>query len=701
MLPLSAASGPMLTSTWNILCESAIFILAGFLIAGFLEIALSGDWFVRFVSENRKRSVFLATLIGVPLPLCSCGVLPAAMTLQRKGASKGATLSFLISTPETSVTSILLTYSLMGPLLAVFRPIAACITALITGLIENTFQQRVPEEGRQESDEETAAGCDSCCARPADDVAEDSASALLARLRKAMKYAFVDLFDDIFGWVLIGVLAAAVIQAFLPPDVVGSYLGGPLQSMLLMVVIGVPLYVCAESSTPIAAVLLAQGMNPGAALVFLLVGPATNIGAVGVLRERLGKRTVVVYLATIVVVAIVMGGLLNVLLSGLGVQLETRALGEPLVPEWLKVAGAVTFLVLGLGSVRRLRWMSRLAAWLDARLPIHVKPPTLGVFVLLLLALTYFGSGLFMVRPGEVGIVRRLGTIHRADVRPGLHYRLPYPIDQLDRVRVDCVQRLVIGFLRDERGELTETASPRESWNLTGDENIADLKLAVHWAARKDDVIRFQYGVADRELLVRDVVLAAAREVFARRLINRVFTGQRMRCEREIEQLAQHRLDEYRSGIRIESFFILDAHAPPEVHAAFRDVASALEDRSTMVNRAKAHEAREIPQARGEAAQRLAEAEGYHVATVRRARGEADRFLSLLGVYQQSPEVTGLRLQLEMLEDVLPKLRKYIKPPSAGADELEIWFVQPEAQRKMSLESEETSPTEIRYRGGR
>jgi uncharacterized membrane protein YraQ (UPF0718 family) len=367
----------MLTSTWNILCESAIFVLAGFLIAGFLEIVLSGDWFIRFVSENRKRSVFLATLIGVPLPLCSCGVLPAAMTLQRKGASKGATLSFLISTPETSVTSILLTYSLMGPLLAIFRPIAACVTALATGLIENAFQQRAPEPDLREADDETAACCDSCCGGSAGEDVEDSASAPPGRLRRAMKYAFVDLFDDIFGWVLIGVLAAAAIQAFLPPDVVGRYLGGPLQSMLLMVVIGVPLYVCAESSTPIAAVLLAQGMNPGAALVFLLVGPATNIGSVGVLRERLGKRTVVVYLTTIIVVAIVMGGVLNLLLSGSGVRLDMRALGEPLVPAWLKVAGAVVFLVLGLGSAWRLRWVPRLATWLGAKLRVRLKPPTL------------------------------------------------------------------------------------------------------------------------------------------------------------------------------------------------------------------------------------------------------------------------------------------------------------------------------------
>ena len=304
----------MISIAWSILCESAIFILAGFLIAGLLDALLSGERLIRNLRGTRKRSVLLATLVGVPLPLCSCSVLPTAVTLRNKGAGKGATLSFLISTPETSITSILLTYALLGPFVAIVRPIAACVTALTAGLAENLVDRRLSAKGggegqlgeaEAERDIPTAgndvAGRDDQAGKPREE------RSIRERLAGSMRYAFVDLFDDIFGWLLIGILVAAAIQAFVPAEVLNNFLGSPLRSMLLMVLIGVPLYVCAEGSTPIAAALIAQGMNPGAALVFLLVGPATNIGALGVLHRQLGRRTVIVYLATIILVALVMG----------------------------------------------------------------------------------------------------------------------------------------------------------------------------------------------------------------------------------------------------------------------------------------------------------------------------------------------------------------------------------------------------------
>lgn len=672
----------MLWKTWSILCESAIFILVGFLIAGLLDVLLSGSRVVRWLSGTGKRSVFLATLIGVPLPLCSCSVLPTAVTLRKKGASKGATLSFLISTPETSATSVLLTYALLGPLMAIFRPIAACVTAFAAGLTENALEKRFPSPAPAAEEDAPDAGPepDGHCCSPDDTAGEVStAGGWSLRLRAALHYAFVELFDDIFGWILIGIVAAAAIQAWLPPDILGRILGGPLQSMLLMVLIGVPLYVCAEGSTPIAAVLIAQGMNPGAALVFLLVGPATNIGSVGVLHQALGRRTVIVYLATIIVVALFMGTVLNDLLVGSEVGLQARALEEPLVPLWLKTLGAAAFLLIGAGSARRLRYLPRLAGWLDAKLPVAVTPRGLMAAAALLVALAYVGSGFFTVRPGQVGIVRRFGAIQRPDVPPGLHYAFPYPIDQVDRVAVRRVDRMLIGFQSGPTKGLTDGGNPIESWSLVGDENIADIRSAVHWGVIEGGVIPFQYGVASREGLVRSVVLGAAREVLAGVSINTVFTADRRRCEQAIQRLAQQRLEVYDSGIRIHSFDILNAHAPPEVHAAFRDVASALEDRATRIDQARAQEARVIPLARGQAEERRAEAAGYSSRTISLAGGQADRFLSVLRVYTAWPEVTGRRLEFEMLEQVLPKLRKYLKPPEADAGELEIWFVEPGA----------------------
>ena len=377
----------MLWNAWSILCESALFILVGFAIAGLLKTLVSGQWVIRLLSGARMRSVFLATLIGVPLPLCSCSVLPTALTLRKKGAGRGATLSFLISTPETSVTSVLLTYSLLGPLMAVFRPMAACVTAFVAGLTENALEKWRPRRDRDGNlgsaaggDRDgnlgpaRAAGCDSKGCGGVSAGAADEAGPWWSRCRAGWRYAFRDLFDDIFGWIVLGIVAAAALQAWMGPELLNRILGGQLQSMLLMVLIGVPLYVCAEASTPVAAVLIAQGVNPGAALVLLLVGPATNLGAVGVLYRQLGRRTVIVYLTTIIVVALVMGAVLNGLLRGSPSSLTTRVLDEPLAPSWLKVIAAVTFLALGIGSVRRLGVVQRSARWLQrGRVPFEAN----------------------------------------------------------------------------------------------------------------------------------------------------------------------------------------------------------------------------------------------------------------------------------------------------------------------------------------
>ncbi len=673
----------MLLYAWTILCESALFILAGFGIAGLLEMGLSGARVIRLISARRARSVLFATVVGIPLPLCSCSVLPTAVTLRRKGASRGATLSFLISTPETSVTSVLLTYALLGPLMAIYRPIAACITALAAGLLENARDQRT-DTNADTSDEGKETTEHSTTERSFPIMEDTSGGGDRRGFGAAMRYAFVQLFDDIFGWVVVGILAAAAIKVWVPPEVVGTVLAGPLESYVLMVLISVPLYVCAEASTPIAAALIAQGMNPGAALVFLLVGPATNIGSLGVLHRELGRRTVVLYLVTIVVVAVFMGSVLNSTLAESGVVLAVRALEEPLVPAWLKAIGAVAFLALGVGSLRRAGYVRRLAAYADARLPVNVSPRRTLVAAIFIATALYAASGFYAIYPGDIGIVRRFGAVHRPDVLPGLHYALPFPIDAVDKVPVDRVRRLPLGSRPEESPDEEEEVRERDSWHLVGDENIADIACAAHWSVDPARIVAFQFGVRRPDDLVRNVALGAVREVLAGGSINRVFTTNREQCEERITELAQSRLDQYGSGIRLHSVRILAAHATPEVHASFRDVASALEDRATAVDKARAMEARIVPQARGEAARRRADASGYAARTVADAKGQADRFLSVLSEYQRAPLVTRFRLEIEAMEDVLPKLNKYIKPPVTEAGEIEIWFLEAEAAESVA-----------------
>jgi HflK protein len=662
----------MWQSSWYILCDTAIYILVGFAIAGVLHVWIAGGRAIRWLSERRPRSVFLATMVGVPLPLCSCGVLPSAVMLRRKGASKGATLSFLISTPETSVTSILLTYSLLGPLMAVFRPIAACITALTAGFVENFLDRRSTPESTSGQAGESGNASDACA-----DERHQHTPATVMGLKGGLRYAFVDLFDDIFFWIVLGILAAAAIQGLLPGTVLRAFFSDAFTSMLLMLVIGIPLYICAESSTPIAAALIAQGMNPGAALVLLLVGPATNLGAVGVLYRELGRRTVINYLATVAIVALLMGGVLNLLTAWFPLTLTVRAFGEPLVPQWLKVTGAIAFLVLGLFTVRRRRYWPRLIAWLDAKLPVRVTQRRLLTGAGVLAVLAYLASGFFTVRPGEIGVVRRFGAIVRPDIKPGLRYAWPYPIDQVDRVPVRRVNRLVLGFVDAPQDPLNPATDPGESWLLIGDENIADIKTAVHWGAKPDQMIDFQYGVAQRQALVRDVALGACREVLGGSSISRVFTAERYACEAKIAALIQQRLDGYRSGIRIDSFHFLDAHAPPDVHESFRDVASALEDKSTQINLARRDENQIVPLARGKAEGLREAAAGYAATTVSWSKGESQRFIDVLRVYEQWKRVTRQRMYFETLDAILPGIRKYIKTTGPGAGEIEIWLVDP------------------------
>ena len=649
----------MLEVCWYILRESAIYILVGFAIAAALHAWVSESWAMRWLSRRGTGSVFLATIFGMPLPLCSCSVLPAALTLRRKGASKGATLSFLISTPETSVTSILLTYSLLGPVMAIVRPVAACITALLAGLIENVVGTSEEPAAKE------AGGGQSCCChaeQPAEHTAESRT------IKDGLRYAFVNLFDDIFIWIAIGIAVAAIIQVLLPESVFRTVFGGTYTSMFLMLVVGVPLYICAEGSTPIAAALLLQGVNPGAALVLLLVGPATNIGAVGILWRELGRRTVIVYLITIAVVAVVMGALLNLLIAKIGLPPIGREAGEPLVPGLVKTLGAAAFLLLGLVSLRRRRYWSRLIAWLDTKLPVRFTHRRAVGFVIIIAVLAYVGSGFFTVQPGEIGIVKRFGAITRSDLKPGLHYTWPYPIGTADRVSVSKIYRMELG------------ADPVESWLLVGDENIADIKISVHYAARPDEVIRFQYGVQDREQLVRSVTLGAVREVLGGSSINSVLTTNRREREIDVTQQIQKRLDEYNVGIRVDSFHFLDAHAPPDVHPAFRDVASALEDKSAKIDRARTQEARVIPLARGQAEQALTEADGYAASTVLLSRGQSQRFLDLLAVQRRWPLLTEQRLYFETLDSILPGRQKYIKATGENAGELDIWLVNPDVQ---------------------
>jgi uncharacterized membrane protein YraQ (UPF0718 family) len=270
----------------------------------------------RHLGKNQSGNIFKAALFGVPLPLCSCGVIPAAAGLRRQGAGKGATASFLISTPETGVDSMAVSWALLDPLMTVLRPLAAFVTAMVTGLFidaadknDNPAQPLTPLAPLQ--------GCMSGCCSCA-----PAASSVWKRFVHGQRFAFDDLLADIAPWFGLGILLAGAITLYLPDDLGRMLPGGGLTSMLAMLVVALPMYVCATASTPIAAALALKGFSPGALLVFLLAGPATNAATMVMVGRLLGKKSAFIYVASIIAVTLLCAVAADALYLWLGLEVH-------------------------------------------------------------------------------------------------------------------------------------------------------------------------------------------------------------------------------------------------------------------------------------------------------------------------------------------------------------------------------------------
>ena len=356
----------LIQNIWAVFLDTAFWLLLGLLAAGIIKSFIAEDTLQRWVGGSGFAAVSRAALFGAPLPLCSCGVLPAAIGLHRSGASKEATVSFLISTPETSVDSIAVTYALMGPVMAVYRPIAALVSAITTGLMTAFI-------GNQAAAATGLSSTPACCrqgAKPAEDVCcassneskhpsrcgsgEPIEAVKPNRLFSAIRYAAAELLDDIAAWMAVGIVIAGLMLTFIPPDWLAQW-GQGLAAMLVMVVVGIPMYICAVASTPVAAGLILAGVSPGAALVFLLVGPATNIAGLALIRKELGTKVTIVYLLGLASISVAMGLLLEYLLQTSTFEIDVR-LGDAnmMLPMFLSWGSAILLLILAIKPLRRL-----------------------------------------------------------------------------------------------------------------------------------------------------------------------------------------------------------------------------------------------------------------------------------------------------------------------------------------------------------
>ncbi|MBN2181910.1 MAG: SO_0444 family Cu/Zn efflux transporter [Sedimentisphaerales bacterium] len=317
---------------WATVAEMSPYLLFGFFVAGALSVLVSQAFVEKHLGGRGVLPLLKASIFGVPLPLCSCGVIPVSMSLHKHGASKGSTIAFLLSTPQTGVDSIFVTYSLLGPVFAVFRPIAALITGIAGGTFVDIFEKtKNPEEHQREK-------CtDECC----------NGDKKNGKIIRGLKYGFITLPRDIGKPMLIGLFIAGVISAIRPDDLFAEkLLGTGFFAMVVMMLLGIPIYVCATASVPVAAALIMKGLTPGAALVFLMTGPATNAASFTTIWKVLGRRTAIIYLLTTMVCALAAGLLLDAILPDLGPslrshlhQMDTSLLGH--------ISAIVLFAVIG------------------------------------------------------------------------------------------------------------------------------------------------------------------------------------------------------------------------------------------------------------------------------------------------------------------------------------------------------------------
>ena len=318
-------------STWHILGEMSVYLLFGFLMAGLLHVLIPQAFIEKHLCGRGISKSIKAALIGVPMPLCSCGVIPVAASLKKHGASKGATISFLASTPQTGVDSVMITYGLLGWIFALIRVITAFVTGIICGTITELLDK---DTATTEMNPEHTVVCQT------------------HKISEIFRYGFINLPQDIGKSLIIGLIIAGLITALIPNDFFTAYLSSTSLSMLVMLLVGLPLYVCSTASVPIAAAFLQMGINPGAVLVFLITGPATNAATITTIAKILNKKSAVIYLITIAVCAFAAGIILNLVTpSALPTAMHESHF---MLPVWIKHISAIVLLsVLAFAYIKK------------------------------------------------------------------------------------------------------------------------------------------------------------------------------------------------------------------------------------------------------------------------------------------------------------------------------------------------------------
>jgi uncharacterized protein len=669
----------ILNGAWMTFLVLAPLFLVGLLIGGFLNILLTRRHVKAMMGEDGLKSVLTSAAAGMPLPLCSCGVVPVAVTLGKKGASKPAVMSFLITTPESGADSVLVTWILMGPWVAIFRPFASLVTALLAGIFAIGLLRPESEKASEHDhsdghdhdhphDHDHAHAHDhshghddhaheeECChdhdhshshdaeldrdyvgfrglwlglchaiastwfrflhwaplrswykpafyrkkERPYTKKLPKDVPTLSESTRRVCRFAFIELADDILFSLVIGILLAGVIIAVFPDNLAEYGLGQGWFSYLVMLLAGIPLYMCASASTPVAAALVAKGLSPGAALVFLLSGPATNIATITTLTKQYGKQFVSIYLGSIAVGSLAAGLVFDWLVVGFGWTVLTKVSsgsGEGMIGwiQWISafLLCALTFWRFKSGAAlsgfkdltHNFRQIFRPNSTAALSWQACFSRSRLYCYGLVALVI-WLATGFFTVPPGHVAFGKRFGKIVHDDMGPGFYWCLPQPITHVDVWPAKFPFRLMIGLNQANEIQVESVAvdvpntAPEElpngsnqppasvsskgsgsgsvnasAWHgagsllaqkdslaefLAGDQNFVKILITVTYNI--SDPYIYYYEVDRPQEMIASAVLSSAREYVAHNVVDDLLSRNRRLMEKFIMEDAHEHL---------------------------------------------------------------------------------------------------------------------------------------------------------------
>ena len=737
---------------WQSFLLLAPMLLLGLFLSGVIHVFIPRQTILRWFRDDSLKSVATSAGIGVPMPLCSCSVVPVVAEMRRKGASRSSCMSFLITAPETGADSILVTNAFFGPVVAIARPIISFLTAVVAGIFciglirDSGGADRRSEaehgdethghEGHDHEDHDhdhdhdhgthtsLFPGRDDCYVsfkqlrgfasrwvrgltaaagrwrhaswlkpdfyreRPPGDAPgevqrdsgdEERGPDFPTVVRHVLRYGFVEIADDILFALLVGIALGGVLFLAIPSDLMASEYARWL-SYPVMVLIGIPLYICASASTPIAAALVAKGVSPGAALVFLMTGPATNTGTIAIIVSQFGARFASVYVVGVIAVTVVLGVLIDVLLlaAGLSIAVNLEASDSPaiLTLQWGGAIGLAALIAwrFKAGALRsgyddlmlNLRPVGRRLAKLWLRLTRG--RPVAGAFApnapagaaLLVVALALFiGSGFTRVPPGSVGYGLLFGEVRWRDLGPGLHYLAPRPLARVDHWPV----REVKSIMSDKTHEY-----------VSGDLNLMSFTVDVQY--RVTDPYIYHYRTTDPERVIGAFISGHMRSFISARRLEPLLNVHRGPLEDHIREL----FDEPESGrdpvlnsIELVKANLVDVSPTAETASAFREVSSAQEDRERIIVNAQRFLVALTPQAYGNAFYEVEQAQGQAFRKTTGAKAEAEAISAVAGATRTAPGVLRNMLWREKLESALSGNAKVIVPNEESLDKVALW----------------------------